>query len=49
MLESLTLETFASRIGERFRLSANAEHSLDVTLVEATAPPEVRFAGTRSE
>ena len=37
MLESLTLETFAPRIGERFRLSADAGHSLEVTLVEATA------------
>jgi hypothetical protein len=37
MLDTLRLEDFAPRIGERFRLSADAEHSIDVTLLEATA------------
>jgi hypothetical protein len=37
MLESITLETFAPRIGERFRLSADADRTIDVTLVEASA------------
>lgn len=36
MLESLTLETFAPRIGERFRLSADAGQAVEVTLIEAT-------------
>ncbi len=37
MLESMTLETFAPRIGERFRLSADAEQAIEVTLIEASA------------
>jgi hypothetical protein len=37
MLESMTLETFAPWIGERFRLSAGAEGTTDVTLIEASA------------
>ena len=36
MLDTLRVEDFAPRIGERFRLSADADHSLDATLVEAT-------------
>ena len=36
LLQSLTLEAFATRIGDRFRLSADNDDSLDVTLVEAT-------------
>jgi hypothetical protein len=36
MLESLTLETFAPRVGERFRLAAGGQ-AIDVTLIEATA------------
>jgi hypothetical protein len=35
MLDTLRLEDFAPRIGERFRVSADAGHSLDVTLIEA--------------
>jgi hypothetical protein len=37
MLDSLTLETFKPRIGERFRLSAEGGQTIAVTLVEATA------------
>ena len=47
MLDTLTLEDFAPRIGERFRLSADAGHSLDVTLIEANglgAGPQARRA-----
>jgi hypothetical protein len=40
MLESLTLETFAPRIGERFRLAADAGQTIDLTLIEATAVGE---------
>jgi hypothetical protein len=36
MLESLTLDTFTPRIGDRFRLSAGNGQSLETTLVEAT-------------
>jgi hypothetical protein len=36
MLESLTLETFAPRIGERFRISTGEGHTIDATLIEAT-------------
>jgi hypothetical protein len=36
MLESLTLDTFAPRIGERFRLSAAEGNAIDATLIEAT-------------
>src|SRR5262245_29539492 len=37
MLESLTLENFAPRIGERFRVTAGDGKTMDVTLMEATA------------
>ena len=36
MLRSVTIETFASRIGERFRLSAGDGQSMDAKLIEAT-------------
>ncbi len=55
MLDTLRLEDFAPRIGERFRLSADTAHSLDVTLIEANglgagsqarrAPFSVMFLG----
>jgi Domain of unknown function (DUF6916) len=37
MLDTLKLEDFAPRIGERFRLSADAGQTIEVTLVEAAA------------
>jgi hypothetical protein len=37
MLEALTFETFAPRIGERFRFTAGDGTTMDVTLKEATA------------
>lgn len=36
MLKSVTIETFAPRIGERFRLSAGDGHAMDAKLIEAT-------------
>jgi hypothetical protein len=36
MLESLTLDTFAPRIGERFHISAGEGSTIDTTLIEAT-------------
>ncbi len=36
MLESLTLETLAPRIGDRFQISAGEGNTIDVTLIEAT-------------
>src|SRR5690349_8650420 len=46
MLESLTCEMFARHLGETFRVFADAEHYLDVELIEAvevpsSAPPSV--------
>lgn len=37
MLQSLTLETFTPRIGERFRVTAGDGKTMDVTLMEVTA------------
>ena len=41
MLESLTIDTFAGRIGERFRIVFEPESASDAELVEATqlSPP----------
>jgi hypothetical protein len=36
MIESPTLETFAPRIGERFRISSDEGDTIDATLIEAT-------------
>src|SRR5262249_7446552 len=36
MLESLTVDTFTTRIGERFRLLADAGTTLTVELIDAT-------------
>lgn len=36
MLDSLTVDAFASRIGERFRLTADAGTTLTVELIDAT-------------
>jgi hypothetical protein len=36
MLDTLTAEMFAGRIGERFRLRANADATMDVELINAT-------------
>jgi hypothetical protein len=36
MLESFTLQTFAPRLGEAFRLRLGAGETLDLTLIEAT-------------
>ena len=36
MLESLTAEVFAGRIGDRFRLLVTPDHTIEVELFEAT-------------
>jgi hypothetical protein len=36
MLKSVTIETFAPRIGERFRLSAGDGQAMDAKLIEVT-------------
>ena len=36
MLTSVTIETFAPRIGERFRVSAGDGQAMDAKLIEAT-------------
>jgi hypothetical protein len=36
MLDTLTAEMFAGRIGERFRFRANADAAMDVELINAT-------------
>ena len=36
MIESVTIETFAPRIGEPFRLSAGDGQAMDAKLIEAT-------------
>jgi hypothetical protein len=46
MLESLTLATFADRIGEPFLIYASADHTLELALVEARS---LASDGTRAE
>jgi hypothetical protein len=43
----LTLDAFADRVGEEFRIRASDEHSLDATLTEATAVGDARTPGGR--
>jgi hypothetical protein len=44
MLETLTIDMFAARLGERFRMRVQGEHSLELELIEVT-PLRVRSAG----
>jgi hypothetical protein len=43
MLETLTIDMFAARLGERFRMRVQPEHSLDLELIEVN-PLRVRTA-----
>jgi hypothetical protein len=58
MLDTLTLETFAPRIGDRFQISAGEGPTIDATLIEAAPlgasarggrqPFSIVFLGPRS-
>jgi hypothetical protein len=48
MLDRLTHDDFAGRVGERFTLSAPTGDTLELTLAEATASPEHAQAGRRT-
>jgi hypothetical protein len=48
MLESLTVETFAARVGELFRLIANTGTTISVELIDATALGSPGSAGGRT-
>lgn len=48
MLESLTAEVFAGRIGDRFRLHVTSDHTIEVELFEATVLGSRRAAKGRA-
>ena len=48
MLESLTVDTFTTRIGERFRLAADAATTMPMELIDATTLGSSGSAGGRT-
>lgn len=47
MLETLTISSFADKVGDTFRIEAGADHRIDTRLLEAKALANKTADGTR--